>query len=67
MEFKKIVYEKKGRLAFITLNEPERMNPIGIAVQREIVGATEDINNDEEIRVAIIRGAGKHFSAMFVC
>lgn len=63
MEFKKIVYEKKGRLAFITLNEPERRNPLGLAVQREIVGAIEDINNDEEIRVAIIRGAGKHFSA----
>lgn len=62
-EYQKILFEKQGRLAYITLNQPDRMNPIGIMVQREIVQAIEEINNDDEIRVAIIRGAGKHFSA----
>ncbi|NWG04446.1 MAG: enoyl-CoA hydratase/isomerase family protein [Syntrophaceae bacterium] len=62
MEYEKILFEKQGRLAFITLNEANRMNPIGIRMQREIVQAIEEINNDDEIRVSIIRGKGKHFS-----
>ena len=62
MEYERILFHKEGRLAFITLNQPDRMNPIGIKTQREIVTAIEDINNDDEIRVAIIRGAGKNFS-----
>ena len=63
MGYERILFEKQGRLAFITLNQPDRMNPIGIRVQREIVQAVEEINNDDEIRVGIIRGAGKHFCA----
>lgn len=62
-EYQKIIFEKQGRLAYITLNQPERQNPIGIRAQREIVQAVEEINSDDEIRVAIIRGTGKHFSA----
>lgn len=60
-EFQKIIYEKQDRIAFITLNNPEQQNAIGIRAQHEIVKAVELVNNDDEIRVAIIRGTGKHF------
>jgi enoyl-CoA hydratase len=63
IEFKKIMFEKQGRLAFITLNDPKRQNSIGIATQKELVQAVEAVNNDDEIRVAIIRGNGDHFCA----
>lgn len=63
MDFEKIIFEKKGRLAFITLNIPDRLNPLGVIMQKEIVRAIEIIDEDPEIRVGILKGAGKSFSA----
>jgi len=62
MTFENVILEKRGRLAFITLNRPERMNALGVAMQKEIVQAVGAIEEDEEIRVGIIKGAGKCFS-----
>ena len=61
MPFEKITLEKKGRLAFITLSLPKKMNALGVAMQKEIVKAIEEIEVDEEIRVGIIRGQANVF------
>ena len=47
----------------ITLNRPESRNALNNVLRGEIYGALEANDNDESIRVTIIRGAGKAFCA----
>lgn len=64
MEFKYILFEVKDRIGIVTLNIPERLNPINIEVELEIVNALKEVDEREEIQAAIITGAGeKAFSA----
>ena len=58
MSFDHIIYEKNNRLAIITLNRPQAMNAINSQIWMEIGMAIEEFNNDEELWVAIITGAG---------
>ena len=55
-----LLYEKypaKHR-CLITLNRPERMNAMSLDLLRMLDEAAEDLNNDPDIWVAIITGAG---------
>lgn len=59
-----IIFEKKDRIASITLNRPEKMNPIGqIGDTEEFLSAFKEINADDNIRCVILTGKGKAFSA----
>ncbi len=53
-----VIYEKKGHIAYITLNRPERMNALGRPVSRGIRDSVWDARNDDNVRVIIITGAG---------
>jgi enoyl-CoA hydratase len=64
MEFKFIIYEKNEGIATITLNRPEALNAFSKEVVEEILRALEDVENDENVRVVVLTGAGeKAFSA----
>ncbi len=56
--FKNIIYEKKGRLAYITLNREERRNAIDPATSQELLDAFTDFKEDDELWVAVLTGAG---------
>lgn len=57
-------YEKRGRLAVITLNRPEVMNALHLEANDELKEIWEDFRDDPELWVAILTGAGdKAFSA----
>jgi enoyl-CoA hydratase/carnithine racemase len=59
-----IRYEKDGRIATIAINRPEAMNAMDRDTSRELAEAFEDFDQDEQLRVAILTGAGdKAFSA----
>lgn len=58
MEFKNILYEKKGRVAYVTINRPERLNAIDIETSQELYDAFHDFKDDNEVWVAIITGSG---------
>ncbi|MGQ9572888.1 MAG: enoyl-CoA hydratase-related protein [Dehalococcoidia bacterium] len=63
-DFSDIVYEKKGRIAYITINRPERMNAVSPETSRELLQAFSEFRDDDELWVAILTGAGeKAFSA----
>lgn len=47
----------------VTLNQPEKRNPISPASLGELVHAMERVREDKEARVLILTGAGKVFSA----
>jgi len=61
MEFRSIAYEKVGRRALITLNRPERMNAIDRRMPREIADAVALANEDNDVHLIILTGAGKGF------
>ena len=53
-----------GAICTVTMNIPDKRNPMtGPGMIDAIVAAINDINTDNRIRVAIITGAGKAFSA----
>ncbi|MEM9302404.1 MAG: crotonase/enoyl-CoA hydratase family protein [Pseudomonadota bacterium] len=56
--------DRSGEVATLTLDRPEQMNALGQAGDGEAIeAACQAINMDPEIRVAILTGAGKAFSA----
>lgn len=54
----KVVYEKRGEVATITLNRPEVHNAIDLEVHHLLRGIWQDFRDDEKLRVAILTGAG---------
>ena len=58
---KVVLYEKKDRIAYLTLNRPERYNAINSEMPSAIEAAVQRANDDPEIHVIILQGAGKAF------
>jgi len=63
MKFETIKYETEGPLAWITLNRPEKLNAISKRMVAELKLATDQAQRDDEIRVILLRGEGRAFSA----
>ncbi len=63
MSYEQIIYEKEGEIARIIMNRPEKHNPLGRPMMREIVAALEVAGEDREVKVVIIKGAGRSFSS----
>src|SRR5271155_3204769 len=64
MELKFIKYEKRGHVAYITLNRPEVMNALHPPCHLEMDQVWDDFASDREIWVAILTGTGERaFSA----
>jgi enoyl-CoA hydratase/carnithine racemase len=65
MEFQNILFEKQGAIGLLTLNRPPA-NSINLATLLDIDKALDEAEQDREIRVLILTGAGdKGFSAGF--
>ncbi len=47
----------------ITMNRPDRLNAADERMHRELVDIWRDVDADDDIDVAVLRGAGKAFSA----
>jgi enoyl-CoA hydratase/carnithine racemase len=63
MAYHDIAYETRGAIARITLNRPDKRNPIGPTTIGELLHALDLAKHDEAIRVIVLTGAGKVFSA----
>ncbi|MCX6006593.1 MAG: enoyl-CoA hydratase-related protein [Chloroflexi bacterium] len=63
MEYKYLKYEVASGILTLTLNQPEKMNAQGAASCRELASAFEAADRDEDVRVVIVTGAGRAFSA----
>jgi 2-(1,2-epoxy-1,2-dihydrophenyl)acetyl-CoA isomerase len=63
MQFKNILYEKREGIATIILNRPEVLNALSPEMIDELITALNDAKNDKDVRVVIITGAGRAFSA----
>ena len=55
------IYEKKGKIAYVTLNRPEKMNALNTELIHELSETWVDFRDDDNLWVAILTGAGKAF------
>ena len=65
MSFQYLIYEKKESICYLTLNRPEKLNALNPGMMSELREALAVIEADPEVRVAILTGAGRAFSAGF--
>lgn len=61
--FETILYEPDGAVATITMNRPDMANAQDSRLIDEIDAALDLVDADDDIRVVILAGAGKHFSS----
>ena len=59
MELENVLIEKRGRVAIVTVNRPDKLNALNIATRRDILAAFDQLDKDSEIRVVVITGAGE--------
>jgi len=62
MAFTTISIEKQDRIGTLTLNRPEKLNALSPAMMSELAEAITQIEKDAEVKVLVIRGAGRAFS-----
>jgi enoyl-CoA hydratase/carnithine racemase len=53
-----VLYEKRDRIAYLTINRPEARNAVSPEVHRAMIAAWADFAEDEGVDVAILTGAG---------
>ena len=58
-----VIYEKRDRIAHVTLNRPEAMNAIDPEMHEALWRTWEDFRDDDALDVAILTGAGDAFCA----
>jgi len=59
----KVVTEQRGRVFWVTLNDPQRMNPLSSAMRKGLREAFDTFEESRELRVMVITGCGRAFCA----
>lgn len=63
MSYTQITYDVADKIATITLNRPEKLNAFTGTMQNELIDAFGKVDNDDNVSVAIVTGAGRAFCA----
>jgi enoyl-CoA hydratase len=58
-----VTYHAEGPVGFITLNRPEKRNALNLALWKDLDQAIAQAEEDETLRVVLVRGAGQSFCA----
>lgn len=58
-----VLYEVRGAVALVTMNRPEFHNAQNSQMTYALDAAFRRACDDDEVKVIVLRGAGKHFSA----
>jgi 2-(1,2-epoxy-1,2-dihydrophenyl)acetyl-CoA isomerase len=58
-----VVVEMEGPVAWIRLNRPEKLNPIGTLAREQLDAALKQVERDESVRCVVLIGSGRGFSA----
>jgi enoyl-CoA hydratase/carnithine racemase len=59
----KVLYEKRDRIAFVTINRPEAKNAVDPETHELLWRTWEEFRDDDSVDVAILTGAGDAFCA----
>jgi enoyl-CoA hydratase len=57
--YETLLLERRGRVALLTINRPEKLNALNIKTRQEGALALEELQADEGVRVVVITGAGE--------
>jgi enoyl-CoA hydratase/carnithine racemase len=63
MELVDIIYEKKDGIAVATFNRPNVLNAFRQATLHEFIAILDDVKTDDSVRVLVLTGKGRAFSA----
>jgi enoyl-CoA hydratase len=63
MTYTTILVDHSGAVATVTLNRPNALNAINGQMHDELAAAFAELNDDSAVRVIIVTGAGRAFSA----
>ena len=56
---------KEGYIGYIVLNRPEKLNALTWEMYSAISDAVDQVEVDDDIRVVVVKGEGRCFSAGF--
>ena len=57
--YETLLLERRGRVALLTINRPEKLNALNIQTRTEGAAALDELREDESVRVVVITGAGE--------
>lgn len=63
MDYQTILSERRGRVAIVTLNRPERLNALSMQLVHELYDAFERHNQDDRVGAIVLTGQGRAFCA----
>jgi enoyl-CoA hydratase/carnithine racemase len=63
MAYEEVRFKTDGELAFLTMNNPKKINALSMRMVTEMIDVLTRLSSDESIKVLIINAEGKHFSA----
>jgi 2-(1,2-epoxy-1,2-dihydrophenyl)acetyl-CoA isomerase len=61
MQFDTLLFERRDNIAHVTLNRPERLNALNVALITDLRAAAAAIEGDAAIRAVLLTGAGRAF------
>ncbi|EAQ99418.1 enoyl-CoA hydratase/isomerase family protein [Congregibacter litoralis] len=61
--YETLLIERHGPVARLVMNRPEKLNTFSTTLRREMMTAVNALNGDPELRVIVLAGAGRAFSA----
>ncbi|MFK8049801.1 MAG: enoyl-CoA hydratase/isomerase family protein [Halioglobus sp.] len=62
-EYENVIVERHDQVAVVTLNRPDSLNAFNTGMLTDLLPAIAEVNDDESIRVGILTGMGRAFSA----
>jgi len=62
-DFNTILYERREKVAWLTLNRPEVHNAFNVELIEEMTEAVHRVKEDGEVRIVVLTGKGKSFCA----
>jgi enoyl-CoA hydratase len=59
MGYENLIIEKRGPVALMTVNRPDKLNALNVRTREEILAALKELGEDASVRVIVITGAGE--------
>ena len=63
MKFDNVLYEKKGRVAVMTLDDQKKLNALSPGIRQGLQDAFAEAEKDTDVKVSVVTGAGRTFCA----
>ena len=63
MKYQNLLCSMEGQIGIITLNRPDRRNALSLDLMLELIACFDELSADGNIRVIVLRAAGKAFSS----